>query len=178
MKNQYQPLSNPTNIILIGFMGSGKSSIGKRLAKKLNYTYYDTDQFIEDKIGMTISHFIKENGEIAFRKLESNVLETFIGQEKIVISTGGGTILHPKNQECLRQLGTIVWLHAAIETLFERVQRNSRRPLLEVEHPRRTFHQLLSARIVIYQALSHIKIDTTNLSYESTLAAILEKLSS
>jgi len=184
------------NIILIGFMGSGKTSIGKQLAKRLTYTYYDTDQLIVKKTGNSISQIIEIQGEKVFRKLESTVLESLLEKKRsmlkdhadsteeqsvpkptsMVLATGGGIILSPKNQILLGQLGTVVWLHASTDILFERAQRNSLRPLLEVEHPRHTFNTLLSTRLPIYQSLSDFKIDTTNLSYTQTLESIVNAL--
>lgn len=164
------------NIILIGFMGSGKTSIGKRLASELKYNYFDTDQLIVERAEMPIAQIMEEQGEQVFRKLEAEVLESFFGKKKCVLSTGGGIILHPKNQELLPQLGIVVWLHAAPEVLFERATRTLSRPLLQVEYPRRTFHHLLAARLLLYEALSHLKIDTTKLSYHQTIETIIKML--
>lgn len=166
----------PTNLILIGFMGSGKTSIGKRLASILNYDYFDTDQLIVEQTKMSIAQLIEQRGEAAFRKLESEVLENFLEKKNCVLSTGGGIVLHSKNQELLPQLGTLIWLHASPDVLFERATRQSHRPLLEVEYPRRTFHQLLTARLLLYESLSHVKIDTTKLSYQQTIEAVLKVL--
>ncbi|MBX9742703.1 MAG: shikimate kinase [Chthoniobacterales bacterium] len=166
----------PKNIILIGFMGSGKTSIGKRLASALNYTYFDTDQLIVERTKMSISELMELQGEAAFRKLEAEVLENFLEKKNCVLSTGGGIVLHPKNQELLQQLGTVIWLHAAPEILFERATRNPHRPLLQVENPRRTFYQLLTARLLLYEGLSHFKIDTTKLSYHQTIEAVIKAL--
>ncbi|MFZ4116738.1 MAG: shikimate kinase [Chthoniobacterales bacterium] len=165
-----------SNIILIGFMGAGKSSIGKRLAKKFKYTYIDTDQRVVEKIKMSIRTFIETEGEQQFRLIESEVLKNLLGGKNLVLATGGGIILDPKNREVLRQLGTIIWLHASTDTLFERARRQSSRPLLEVENPRHTFNQLLSQRLPIYETLSPIKIDTTHLSYEQTIELIVREL--
>ena len=175
-----KPCEDHSNLILIGFMGSGKTSMGKQLAKYLKREFIDTDQCIVKKTHRTISQFMEESGEEAFRAIESDVLEELLekkGREKIVLSTGGGIILNPKNQDLLRQLGIIIWLDATSDKLFERVRRNAWRPLLQVEHPRHTFNQLLSERIKIYEMLSDIKIDTTHLSYTQTLEAIIEKVS-
>lgn len=157
-------------------MGSGKSSIGKRLAKHFHRQYIDTDQLIIEKVKMSIGELVHQQGEEAFRALESSVLENLLEKENLVLATGGGIILDPENQKVLRQLGTIVWLHASTDKLFERARRNSSRPLLEVEHPRHTFNHLLSKRLSIYEALSHMKIDTTHLSYGQTLEELIWKL--
>jgi shikimate kinase len=164
-------------IILIGFMGAGKSSIGKRLAGHFKCDYIDTDQRVVEKVKMSIREFIEIEGEKKFRAVESEVLKNLSVVKKCVLSTGGGTILDPNNREILCQLGTIVWLHASTDSLFERARRNtSSRPLLEVENPRHTFNELLSQRLPIYEAISQIKIDTTNLSYEQTIELVLREL--
>jgi len=165
-----------SSIVLIGFMGSGKSSIGKRLARYLKFNYIDTDHCIEEKIERSISEFIQKDGEEKFRILESEVLKNLLGKEKLVLATGGGIILDPNNHRPLRQLGTIIWLHASTDKLFERAQRQSSRPLLEVEHPRHTFNLLLEERLSTYEKLSQIKIDTTHFSYEQTLEAMIKAL--
>jgi shikimate kinase len=172
----FQCNATNSNIVLIGFMGSGKSSIGKRLARHLKRDYIDTDHCIEEKIGISISELIKSEGEKKFRTLESEVLKNLLSEKNIVLATGGGIILDPNNHRPLRQLGTIIWLHASTDKLFERAQRQSSRPLLEVEHPRHTFNLLLSERLVIYEKLSQIKIDTTHLSYEQTLEVMIKAL--
>ena len=166
------------NIILIGFMGSGKSSIGKRLAQELRYEYIDTDAVIVKNNNLSIAEIFEVHGEEAFRKLESEALKTLFGKEKTVLATGGGIVLHAENQELLRRLGTVIWLHASVDTLFERAQRNTYRPLLEVEHPRHTFNDLLTRRLSAYQKTSDIFIDTTNLSYAQTKTSIMNALSS
>ena len=166
-------MTSSTNIILIGFMGSGKTSIGKRLASVFKYDFLDTDELIAKKAGMPIRELIEQQGEKTFRKLETEVLEKLSDKKNYIISTGGGMILSSKNQELLPQLGTLLWLHASPDILFERAQRNPHhRALLDVEHPRRTFHQLLTARLLLYEALSHVKVDTTALSYHQTIDAI------
>ena len=166
------------NIILIGFMGSGKTSIGKRLAKRLKRDYCDTDQLIVEQAGRSIGKIMELQGEKNFRDLESAALESLLGKTNNVLATGGGIILQPKNQELLRQLGTVIWLHASSDILFERARRNTGRPLLEVEHPRHTFNTLLAERLSIYQSLSDLKIDTTHLSYTQTIEAIVTALPS
>lgn len=158
-------------------MGSGKTSIGKRLASVLKYHFVDSDELVVQKAGLPLKKLIHEHGEKAFRELEAEVLKDFSQKNHYVISTGGGVILNSKNQELLPRLGTVVWLHACAETLYERAQRNlANRPLLEVEHPRRTFHQLLAARLLIYDAISDIKINTTTLSYSQTIDKIVKAL--
>ncbi|MBX9576851.1 MAG: shikimate kinase [Chthoniobacterales bacterium] len=166
------------NIILIGFMGSGKSSIGKQLAKQLQYDCLDTDELIVAKTGKNIAALFEEEGEARFRACETEILEALSAsfEKSFVLSTGGGIILSEKNRVILKSLGTVIWLNASPEVLFERATRQSKRPLLEVEYPRRTFDQLLAKRLSLYQETCNLEIDTTELSYSKTVAELLKQL--
>ncbi len=167
-----------TSINLIGFMGSGKSSIGKQLAKRLGYDYFDTDQLIISKTGKSIANIFQTEGETLFRQLETEMLEELScsSKKKFLLSTGGGIILSKKNRELLKSLGTVVWIHASPEVLFERAMRQPKRPLLEVEYPRRTFNELLTSRLPLYREICDIEIDTTQLSYSQTVEKLLAQL--
>lgn len=164
------------NIILIGFMGCGKSSIGRRLASRLGHEFLDTDDLITAAAGKSISDIFAGEGENRFRQLESKVLEGLIGSTSIVLATGGGAVLRPENREILRGIGTTVWLHSDPETLFERASRSRKRPLLEVENPRTTFNSLLEARLPVYQEAADLKIDATGLSHEQTVESIVRAI--
>lgn len=169
----YMPTNN---IILVGFMGSGKSSIGKQLAKGLQYDYIDTDSLIVTKTGKNIATLFKTEGEVRFRELETETLEELSASsnKNFVLSTGGGIILSEQNRMILKSLGTVIWLNASPDALFERATRKPHRPLLDVEYPRRTFDQLLAKRLSLYQEACELEIDTTQLSYSKTVEAILE----
>lgn len=163
------------NIILIGFMGSGKSSIGKQLSRRLGYDYLDTDDLIVSKAGKSITTIFETEGEPSFREFETEILEEFLlsSKKNFVLSTGGGIILSEKNQPLLKSLGIVIWLDASPDVLFERATRQTKRPLLEVEYPRRTFNELLAKRLSLYRETCDIEIDTTCLSYSQTIEAIL-----
>lgn len=159
-------------------MGSGKSSIGKQLAKGLQYDYIDTDALIVAKTGKSITALFETEGEAQFRELETEVLNELFSSSKknFVLSTGGGIILSEKNRAMLKSLGTVIWLNASPDALFERARRQPHRPLLEVEYPRRTFDQLLAKRLPLYRATCDLEIDTTQLSYSKTVAELLKQL--
>lgn len=163
----------PPNIVLIGFMGSGKSSIGRLVAGQLGFNFVDTDALVVEKAGMEISAIFKEHGEAYFRDLESSVLASLAGREYCVISTGGGIILRPDNRALLHQLGLVVLLMANEEVLFERVSRNTRRPLLQTENPRETLHTMLASRRSLYEEASQYTLDTSEMEHREAAAAVL-----
>ncbi|HEY5792273.1 MAG TPA: shikimate kinase [Chthoniobacterales bacterium] len=163
------------NIVLIGFMGCGKSSVGRRLAGMTGHRFLDTDELIVEKRGQPISEIFAINGEAAFRDLESAELESLCGVGGIILATGGGIVLREENQARLREIGTVVWLDARPDLLFERVSRNQKRPLLQTENPRQTFDRLLNARRSIYGATADFRVDSTGLTHDETAQLILEE---
>ena len=166
-----------SNIVLIGFMGCGKSSIGRRLAKRLGHEFLDSDDLIISRAqGTSISDLFAMEGEERFRERESAELRELVEARNIVLATGGGAILRDENRSLLHRIGRIVWLHADPETLFERASRNRKRPLLDVENPRSTFNALLESRIPIYKATADIQVDATGLPHEQTVDEIVRVL--
>src|SRR3989338_7713935 len=119
------------NIILIGFMGSGKSAVGQKLAKELTLDYLDTDQLIEKTEKMSINEIFTRKGESSFRDLETNVIKTLRDYDNFVISTGGGMVLRPENVKMLKEIGLLVLLWAEPEVIYQRVKSETRRPLLK-----------------------------------------------
>jgi shikimate dehydrogenase len=124
--------SDKQNIVLVGYMGSGKTSIGKALAEANGFEFIDTDSMIEEKEGRSISDIFAAEGEGAFRDMETELLKELCTSKPVgaVISTGGGIVLRKENQELLKKLGRVVYLKASAETTFERVKGDSSRPLL------------------------------------------------
>ena len=121
------------NIVLVGFMGSGKSTLGRVLHQRLSYPFIDTDETIEQQEGKSITDIFANDGEEAFRDLETQLLHKMLDDKlnKHLISTGGGMILRSENRELLRQLGFVVWLSCSVEESYERTVRNNSRPLLQ-----------------------------------------------
>ena len=167
-----------TNIVLIGFMGCGKSSIGRRLAARTGRRFLDSDDLVSAGAGCSITEIFAREGEEGFRRRETEELARLSGETGIVLATGGGAVLKPENREILRSLGTVVWLHSDPEILFERATRNRKRPLLEVENPRTTFNTLLQSRLPIYREASDLLTDATGLTHEQTVDEILASISS
>lgn len=166
----------PLNVILIGFMGSGKSAIGLRLAGLLGFEFIDMDACIAAQAGRSIPEIFAEEGEAGFRARETAVLWELVnsGKEHAIISTGGGIVTQPVNNAPLRALGWIVWLTTSDEILWQRVRRNRERPMLHTEDPRKTFDDLLALRRPLYQALADATVDTRGLTVEEAAYGISE----
>ena len=164
------------NIVLIGFMGCGKSTIGRELNKNLGYHLLDTDHVITQQTGKTIPEIFKQDGEDSFRQLETQLLENLIIQETShhIISTGGGMITRPDNLPLLRQLGFVVWLSCTPEDIFTRTSRNSNRPLLQCDDPMAVITSLLKERSPLYEQTAHLKINTSDLEFSEISCGILE----
>ena len=165
------------NIVLTGFMGAGKSSVGKRLAEHLGLSVVDTDEVIEEDSGMKISEIFSRFGEPRFRELESEAVKRVSKLTDHVIVTGGGVVLNPENIENLRQTGIIIYLHAAPETIYNRVKDETHRPLLQVADPLAKIRELLESRSQFY-ANNDIEVDTTNLSVDEVVEEIIQKIDS
>jgi shikimate kinase len=157
-------------------MGSGKSSIGRRLARLTGLRFADTDEMIVEKAGMPITAIFAKQGEEYFRNLETETLRSLLETSGIILATGGGIILREENRALLRKIGDVVWLDAHPDTLFARVSRNKKRPLLHTETPRHTFDNLLAFRNAIYHDVGTVRIDSTNFDHEHTARAVLTSL--
>jgi len=159
--------SLPINLVLIGFMGSGKSSIGRLLAMKLGFQLVDTDALVVEAAGMQITEIFEWKGEEGFREYESKAL-TYLADrnpKRMVIATGGGIVTRPSNLPMLHQLGFVVQLTASEEVIFDRVSRNRARPLLHTPDPRETVAQLLAVRAPLYAAAADFTLDSTTKSH-------------
>jgi shikimate kinase len=163
------------NIALIGFMGAGKTAVGKQLAKKLNLALIDADAEIEKEQGMSITDIFKNFGEPHFRDVETAVIKRLSAMKNIVISTGGGAVLRQENMDNLRANGVIVCLWAEPETVFQRIRHDTSRPLLQVEDPLKKIQELLEFRKPFYEK-ADIMIDTEDKSPKEVADEIIEKV--
>ena len=139
------------NIALIGFMGTGKTSVGRLVAEQLRFEYLDTDELIQTNTGRSITDIFAKDGEPAFRALEQKVVEELAGRKNTVISTGGGLPVNPKNLASLKTHALVVSLWSAPEKIWERVRHQSHRPLLHDENPQAKIRELLAAREPFYK---------------------------
>jgi shikimate kinase len=162
------------NLILIGFMGTGKTSVGMRVAKSLGMRFVDTDRLIVRKAGKPIPKIFEESGEGAFREIETEVLRKCAAGMGQVISTGGGIVTLERNREILKEAGYVIWLKASPETIYERVKNNRNRPLLHTEDPQRTIREMLEARREFYAAACDLHIRTDDLTMDETCYGVTE----
>jgi len=163
------------NIVLIGFMGSGKTTIGRKLAVRLGYRFVDMDYLIEDEQQCKIAQIFEEQGESAFRKLETGLLKRLTSATNTVVSTGGGVVTIDGNLDIIRSIGISVYLKAEIEKIYERVTRNKRRPLLQTENPFQTIKNLMETREQAYCQADHV-IETNSLSMGQVVSKIIRVL--
>ncbi|MES2660100.1 MAG: shikimate kinase [Verrucomicrobiota bacterium] len=166
----------PKNIVLIGFMGSGKSTVGRELHQRLGYPLVDMDHVIEQRAGKSIAAIFAEDGEEKFREMETALLEELFDPSapRRIISTGGGVIGRDGNRDLLRNLGYVVWLQAPLAVILERTSKNRDRPLLHTDDPAARIEALLAVRKPLYAETAHLKVDTTGLDCGELATGILE----
>jgi len=163
------------NIILIGFMGSGKTSVGELLAKRLSYQFKDTDRLIERKASETINHIFELRGEEYFRTLETNLLlELQPVLSHTVLSTGGGLPLREQNTKLLMEMGYVVFLKASKETVRKRLEGDITRPILRGEDLEEKIERLLGIRTPYYEKAAHKVIATDDKSFDEIINLIME----
>jgi len=163
------------NIVLTGFMGTGKTAVGKKLSRLLNMELVDVDTEIEKSQKMTVNDIFKNFGEPRFREVETEMVKKLSGKENIIISTGGGAVLKQENMDILRGKGIIVCLIAKPETILRRTSHNSNRPLLHVENPFGKINELLNFRKPFYEK-ADIMIDTEGKTPIQIAEEIIEKI--
>lgn len=167
--------SQPSNIVLIGFMGSGKSSVGRMLARALRFQFTDTDTLIEERARMAIKDIFAEQGEERFRDRETAVLESLTNVRRHIIATGGGIVTQPRNLPILHKLGWVVLLQADPDELFRRVARNKDRPLLQVPDPLEKVKEMLAERQPLYDAAADFRVDSTSMKREEVVDIVLSE---
>ncbi len=165
------------NIVITGFMGTGKSVVAKELARKLKMEFIDMDQIIEERQELTISDIFARYGENYFREQENKLVKELSQKENMVIATGGGTLISSDNNRILSQKGKIICLYADSQTIYNRVKRKNNRPLLKGENVLSEINRLLEERKRIYNNIKW-KIDTTNLNIQEVTDKIIALLKS
>jgi shikimate kinase len=166
-----------TSIALVGFMGTGKTAVGKALAERLGKTFIELDPLIEQKAGKTIPEIFEEDGEIAFRELEIEVSKEAASRENVVIACGGGVVLNKINIDRMRKEAVIVYLTATSGAILERILNDDEeRPLLTVADPARAVNELMEFRRPFYERAAEITIDTSQMDVESIATEIINRL--
>ncbi len=162
--------------MLVGFMGSGKSSVGRLIARTLGGRFVDTDRLVVDRAGCDIPAIFARKGEAYFRAEETHALASLLDATGLVVATGGGIVTVEGNAALLNGLGYVVWLDASEEVIWERVSRNANRPMLHTENPRETVRKLLAARNPIYEAVADLRVDTTRLTHMEVAEQVCAKV--
>lgn len=163
-------------IFLVGMMGSGKSTVGRRLAAVLGRAFIDADKELEARCGVPITTIFELEGEPGFRRRESALIADLTGQPELVLATGGGAVLLPENRELLHSRGYVVYLKANVQDLWLRLRHDKSRPLLRTPDPRRRIAELVEARDPLYQACAHLTISTGRQPVERVVADIVAAL--
>ncbi|MGN1180720.1 MAG: shikimate kinase [Suilimivivens sp.] len=164
------------NVILTGFMGCGKTSVGIRLSYALKRTIIDTDKWIEKKQGMVVSDIFAKYGEAAFRQMETDCIKTLIAtQDHQIISTGGGLPVREENHALLKELGRVYYLKVSPEVVYERLKGDTTRPLLQSEDPQERIRELLSKREPLYEKCADSIIEVSNKSFDEIIEEIVQK---
>ncbi len=161
------------NIVLTGFMGTGKSVTGKSVAHRLNMQYLDLDEMIEKDIGMKINKIFQRKGEPYFRDLETKACKCISILDNFVVSTGGGIVLREENMKELSRNGIIVCLTASPDVIYQRTKKHGHRPLLNVKDPKREIAELLKKREPFYKRCDQM-IDTSNLPVDEVVGRIVQ----
>ena len=163
-------------LALVGLPGSGKSTVGRQLARRLSVPFTDSDHVIEQRIGCSIRDFFEREGEAAFRDIEESVIRELVEAPAGVLATGGGAVLRPANRECLRQATSVIYLRSTPEEVFRRVRHDGARPLLQVADPLSRLRALYEQRDPLYRETAHFIIETGRPSVPTLVNMIVMQL--
>lgn len=168
-------MSYPNLIVITGFMGTGKSSVGRALARTIGYSFIDSDREIESREGRTIHMIFENEGEKYFRNLERETIARLSQNAKCILSIGGGAILDPETFERIHQVGTVILLKAEVSEIVGRLGHENERPLLAGKDRKKTIQKLVKEREPVYSKVG-IQIDTTGLAVDEVVQKILKKI--
>ena len=173
--DQIEAESTEKTVAIVGLMGAGKSSVGRRLAKAMGRQFFDSDDEIERAAGQRIPEIFKDNGEESFRRGEQKVIARLLQGAPHVLATGGGAYMNEQTRKLLNKTAVTVWLYADFETLWKRVSRRSHRPLLRQPNPRAVLRNLQETRDPIY-ALADVHVESVDGAHSETVDKILRAL--
>ena len=169
-------MQDARNVYLVGMMGAGKTTAGRLLARRLKRAFLDSDQEIERRCGVKIPVIFEIEGEAGFRQREAAVIAELTALQDVVLATGGGAILAPESRRLLAARGTVVYLHAPPESLYERVRHDRNRPLLATPDPRARLAALYAERDPLYREVADVVIDTGRQSAQRLARQLLSRL--
>ncbi|MFP6780852.1 MAG: shikimate kinase AroK [Gammaproteobacteria bacterium] len=161
-----------SRIFLVGPMGAGKTTIGRRLAKNLHKTFMDADQELEKRTGASVALIFDVEGESGFREREMRIIDELTLTDDVVLATGGGAVLNSQNRDALSSRGFVVYLHAAVEELIERTRRDANRPLLNTDDPAAKMREILAQRDTLYRDVADLIVDTGTLNLPEAVKEI------
>jgi shikimate kinase len=163
-------------VSLVGMPGSGKSTVGKHLARQLGLAFVDSDAEIEHRIGMPIRAYFEAHGEDAFRGIEQEAIDELTQRDNLVLATGGGAVLRPSNRDALHSRTHAFYLRSTPEELFRRLRHDTQRPLLQVADPMKRLRDLFRERDPLYRRVAHFVIETPRPSVPALLGMVLMQL--
>lgn len=169
-------LTPNSNLFLVGLMGSGKTTIGRALAKRLGLRFVDADHEIEARTGATIPLIFEIEGEASFRQREADVIRDLTAQQGVVLATGGGAVLNQQSRRYLHERGTVIYLRASVASLVQRTSHDRNRPLLQTADPRAKIESLARERGPLYEEVAHVIIETGRPNVQAIVQNILSQL--
>lgn len=163
-------------LVLVGLPGSGKTTVGRQLARRLAIPFVDSDHAIESRLGCSVREYFEREGEARFRDIESEVLNDLSQNHTGVLSTGGGSVLRPENRQRLRERGRVFYLRSTPEEVFRRLRYDQNRPLLQVADPMGRLRELFETRDPVYKEAAHYVIETNRPSVSTLVNMIIRQL--
>lgn len=165
-----------TNIILVGLMGAGKTTVGKLLARHLDKSFYDSDHEIVRRNGVTIPLIFEVEGEAGFRRREEAVIDELSSLDNVVLATGGGAVLSAQTRALLKTRGTVVYLRGSVEELWQRTRHDRNRPLLQTADPKARLRELYAQRDPLYREVADVVIDTSRQNVNALVRQLEHRL--
>lgn len=176
MTSQPTTPARGNNVFLIGPMGSGKTAVGKQLARLLHLQFYDSDAEIEHRTGVDIPYIFEKEGEAGFREREREVIDALTQMQDVIVATGGGAVLSPQNREHLASRGRVVYLQTGIEQQLERTRHGRQRPLLYTEDPERKLSELMTFRAPLYESIAAVVVCTDGRQVRAVADEVVQRL--
>ena len=176
MTSEPTPPARGTNVFLIGPMGSGKTAVGKQLARLLHLQFYDSDAEIEHRTGVDIPYIFEKEGEAGFREREREAIDSLTQLQNVIVATGGGAVLLPQNRENLANRGHVIYLQTSVDQQLERTRHGRQRPLLYTDDPESKLRELMTFREPLYLAIAALVVCTDGRQVRAVADEIIQRL--